>query len=224
MPLPLQPLTGTGELGKRSRCGIQKHWPLKNKADYYLHWDYIQKVNYAVQDFNKFVAGKRDLTQEDVVFAIVLADWIDNGVEKTVSCYRSDITSMFAYSRQEDMLQMRKFFRAVRSFVSAHPLDTNRHPDFGLEGSLFCIDIRGKGNVLHFINSNMYKLTPAGLAKVCDLEAFDTILYAYSKNDDGVFYHRIGVELDDIRRFASLCIDKLYEFDMFLGGLKKRDF
>ena len=224
MSLPLQPLTGTGELGKSSHCGIQKHWPLKSKVDYHLHWDYIQKVNYSVQDFNSFTAGKETLTREDVVFASVLTDWINDGVEKTISCYRTDITSLFTYSKQNEMIKMKEFFRAVRSFISAHPLCTSRHPVYGLDGSLICIDIRSKSSVLHFINSNMYKLTPEGLAEVCDLESFDVILYAYSKGDDGVFYHRIGMELDDIRHFASLCIDRLYEFDRFLGGLKKRDF
>lgn len=67
---------------------------------------------------------------------------------------------------------MKDFFRAMRSFVSAHPLGTDRHPDYGLDGSLICIDIRGKSNILHFINSNMYKLIPDGLAEVCDFGVF----------------------------------------------------
>lgn len=105
MPLPLQPLTGTSELGKRSRCGIQKHWPLKSESDYSLHLDYIQKINYSIQGFNSFIAGKDALTREDVVFAIVLTDWINDGAEKTIPCHRPDIAFLFTYSRQNRDIQ-----------------------------------------------------------------------------------------------------------------------
>lgn len=224
MPLPLEPLRSTDALGESTRCGIQKQWPLKSKTDDSLHWDYIQKVNYAVQDFNASIAEEESLAREGVVFAITLVDWINDAVERILSCYRDDTIDSFAYSRQSELDGARKYFRAVRSFVNAHPLGTDRHSTFGLDGSYICIDIRNKNRLLGLIDSDLYMLSPGGLEQVDDLREADVVLYAYSKADGGMFYHHIGLDLDDVCQVAHLCIDKLYELDKHLGRIKKKDY
>lgn len=224
MALPLQALRDTHELGKGPRCGIWKHWPLESEASYQLHGDYIQKVCYAVQDFNSSVAGKESLTRETVVFMVALVDWIYDGIKKILSCYKASITSEFAYYKQKEMTEMEGFFRATRSFISAHPLGTNRHKNYGLDGSFICIDIQNKSRILPLLHSDLYELAPNGLTEVKNLGACDIILLAYSKSSEEVRHCHIGIKLEYISYFASLCIDKLYEFDKFLGGLKQRDF
>lgn len=86
----------------------------------------------AVQDFNASIAEKESLTREDVVFAITLVDWINDAVERILSCYRDNTVDSFFFSRQSELDRARKYFKAVRSFVNAHPLGTDRHRTFGL--------------------------------------------------------------------------------------------
>lgn len=224
MTLPLEPLRGTDTLGASARCGIQKHWPLKSKTEDSLHWDYIQKVNYAVQDFNASIAEKGTLTRENVVFAITLIDWINDAVERVMRCYKTEIVSEFAYSRQNELDSARRYFKAVRSFVNAHPLGTDRHESFGLDGTYVCIDIRNKSATLTMFNADLLMLTHNGLEPVDHLDESDVVLYAYSKTDGGMFFHYIGLDLADVCQVAHLCIDKLYELDRHLGHLKKRDY
>lgn len=163
---PLKPLTGTDRLGNSSHRGLQKQWTLKSSTDDALHWDYIQKVNNAVQDFNESVSDKASLTREGIVFAITLVDWINDAVEKVLQCYRDDIVVGFSFAQQDELGRMREFFRAVWSFVNAHPLGTDRHGVFGFDGT----------------------------------------------------------DLADVRQVAELRIDKLYELDVYLGCLKKKNY
>ena len=224
MTMPLEPLRSTDALGESARCGIQKQWPLKSKIDDSLHWDYIQKVNYAVQDFNASIADKESLDRESVVFAITLVDWINDAVERILNCYRDDTVDSFVYSRQSELDGTRKYFKAVRSFVNAHPLGTDRHRVFGLDGNYVCIDIRSKSRMLGLVSTDLYMLTPGGLEQVDGLREADVVLYAYSKTDGGMFYHHVGLDLDDVCQVAHLCIDKLYELDKHLGHIKKKDY
>jgi hypothetical protein len=46
----------------------------------------------------------------------------------------------------------------------------------------------------------------------------------YSKSDGARFFELIGIDMADLREFAALCIDKLYELDMYLAHLRKKDF
>lgn len=224
MALPLKTLKSTDNLGNNSRCGIQKSWPLKSKVDESLHWDYIQKVNYAVQDFNSCVANKEPLNRENVVFAITLVDWIGAAVRNVLECYREDAVSGFFYTQQYELDSMDKYFRAVRSFVNAHPLETSRHKDYGLDGAYVCIDLRTNSGPFDKLDANQYMLSPIGLKRVSSLREGDAVLFAYSKNDGGTFFHYIGLDLADIRNVASLYINELYELDAYLGGLRKSDF
>ncbi len=224
MPLPLKPLTGTDNLGNNSHRGLQKQWPLNSKTDNALHWDYIQKVNYAVQDFNESISDKTCLSREDIVFAITLVDWINDAVEKVLLCYKTDTVAEFSFTQQDKLDRMRKYFLAVRSFANAHPLETDRHGAFGLDGTYVCIDMRNKSSLLEAFDFDFRKLTPHGLQRVDRLGETDIVLYAYSKKDGGMFFHHIGLDLADVRKVAELCIDKLHELDKYLGHLKKRDY
>lgn len=224
MPLPLKPLTGTDWLGDNSHCGLQKQWPLKSKTDDALHWDYIQKVNYAAQDFNESISNKTSLTREDIVFAITLVDWINDAVEKMLGCYKDDTIAGFVFTQQDELGRMRKYFRAVRSFINAHPLGTDQHAAFEIDGTYVCIDIRSQNRLLAAFNLDFCRLTPDGLEHVDRLEETDIVLYAYSKSDGGMFFHHIGLDLADVRKVAELCIDKLNELDVYLERLKKKSY
>lgn len=231
MTLPLKELRTTDDLGEGGHRGLQKHWPLKSETEYSLHWDYIQKVNYSVQDFNNHIASKSELTRMDVVYAIALVDWIDDAVERILSCYKEATVKAFEYEREDELSNLCKYFRAVRSFVNAHPLGTNRHEALGLDGTYVCIDIRREISAIYahadkqcMPKNILYQLTPKGLASVDDLHESDVILYTYSKRGAAESFRYIGLDFDDARDFAALCIDKLYAFDKYLGKLRQQDF
>ena len=132
MTLPLKELRTTDDLGEGSRRGLQEHWPLKNEIEYALHWDYIQKVNYSIQNFNDCIARKSELTRMDVVYAITLVGWIDDAAERVRPCYKEIAVKVFEYEREEDLSKLRKCLRAVRPFVNAYTLGTDRHEALGL--------------------------------------------------------------------------------------------
>ena len=224
MSLPLSPLPGTEGLGKNSRCGIQKHWPFASRLEDNLHWSYIQKVNYSVQDFNDFLAEKKELTREGIVFLITLTDWIKDGVEKILDCYPQSIISNLEFSKQDELETMIQYHRALRSFLVAHPLNTTRHGLFGFDGSIICIDIRNKSRFVDIVNSNLFELTPHSMTKTETLQSSDIVIYAYSKQDDAIQFWHIGINLDDIRLASNLLIEKLYEFDKYLGRIRRRDY
>ena len=231
MTLPLKELRTTDNLGEGSRRGLQKQWPLKNEIEDSLHWDYIQKVNYSVQDFNDCIARKSELTRMDVVYAITLVDWIDDAVERICSCYKETAVRAFKYEREEELSNLRNYFRGVRSFVNAHPLGTDRHEALGLDGTYVCIDIRREISAMYAHADKqckpkniLFRLTPKGLESVADLHESDVILYTYLKHDSAKLFRYIGLNLDDVRNFAALCIDKLYEFDRYLGNLRQQDY
>ena len=41
-------------------------------------------------------------------------------------------------------IREKKNFKAIRSFIVAHPLNTDRHTEFGYDGKKECIDIKLK--------------------------------------------------------------------------------
>ena len=65
-------LKNLNEIGK----GIDKQWVWGNKDSYYRSCDYLQKINYCIQDLNREFHNLSDKTMKELVFIIVLVDWI----------------------------------------------------------------------------------------------------------------------------------------------------
>lgn len=222
MTLPLEPLPTTDRLR-----GIHKHWPCNSENDYSLNLDYIQKVSFSVQDFNDSLCLKESVSRENVVYGIVLVTWIAEAIPLHRECYRRQISSSFAYARETELEQKRLYLEAIRSFVFAHPLETNQHKNFGLNGDLICIDIRNKGVVDGLMPIDSIRLlTPQGqgLRAASDRSQYDVVLKSYSKQDDPVLFTNIGLNLSDVRDAAALYLDKLFAFDRYIYNLKKRDY
>lgn len=224
MPQHIEPLRNLDRLGEASYSGIQKNWPLPSPELRSLRWDYLQKVNYSIQDFNATLNQSNALTEKDVVFMIALDDWIATSVVELLKCFKSKIIEGFSFSKESELAKSRKYMRAMRSFITAHPLQTNRHSAFGLDGNLVCIDIRQQNAILKLGSSSLKRLSRDGMFDVDELDEEDIVLYTYTKDDGGEFYVHIGFNPRDIRDDCALCIDKLYELDRYLGRLKKRDF
>ena len=64
-----------------------------------------------------------------------MVDWITDSVYQYKNCLLEELVSSFVYSRQDELKELRKYLKAVRSLVVAHPLSTSRYKDLGLDGN-----------------------------------------------------------------------------------------
>ena len=186
--------------------------------------DYLQKVNYCIQDFNSTISEGFDQNRKDTVFLIALTDWIIEAVEQVSYRYRDEVLSSFTYSRQAALESSKGYFKALRSFVLAHPLGTNRHKEYGLDGDLICIDIGPAGIATKMMKDGHYRLTCSGIAPISSQEPTDVILSVYRKTDGAVYFQHIGFDMRDVRDVAAVQIDYLYELDRYLTKQKQHDY
>lgn len=208
--------------------GIHKQWIWENKDNYYRSCDYLQKINYCIQDLNAEVKNLSEPSMKEVVYIIVLIDWVCEAVEAIPKVLKLGIMNNYVYRKNDCVSQSVKFFKAVRSFVVAHPLSTNRHEKYGFNGDMICVDIRsGISTVTKAFshNSDWFHLDFNGLKKEAKEQSADFLLYVYSQNADGMqFFKYIGVDFKDLYHVVELQIEKLYDLDKYLGKLKKKDF
>ena len=219
----IEPLGDLSKLGKTSCSGMQKHWVAKSETAYSLQWDYLQKVNYCIQDFNEtLLSGK--FTNKDVVFLIALDTWIGEAVRLIRGCYREEAVKGFAYSKESELEKSHALIRGLRSIVLAHPLATSDHPDLGLGGDFVCVDIGRTSAAVKLWKKGLHRLTPDGMIDVEKIPDSDIVLSCYSKREGAEFFQHIGFDLLDVRNDAALRVDKLHELDRYLGSLKMRDY
>lgn len=205
--------------------GFDKRWPAKGELEFALAQDYLLKVNYSIQDFNELLKGDSFPTPRDMVLMVVYVDWISDAVHQLANCYKREAISGFRYSRQEQLERAVSYFRAVRSFVVAHPLKTDNHDDFGLGGDLVCADIRRCGRFMNIARPPFRRLTmEGGLEEVDRIPETDAVIIAYSRCKGALYSEHIGLDLKDVRFVAELKIDRVYEMGRYLGKLKKKDF
>lgn len=217
-------LRDLNDLSSGSRAGLHKRWPLKDEAEFDLLCDYLQKVNYCIQDFNSTISEGFDQNRKDTVFLIALTDWIIKAVEQVSSCYSDEVLNSFSYSRQAALDSSRNYFKALRSFVLAHPLGTNRHKEYGLDGDLICIDIGSAGTATKMLKDGHYRLTYSGIVPISGQAPTDVILSVYRKTDGAAYFQHIGFDMRDVRDIAEVQIDYLYALDRYLAKQKQRDY
>lgn len=129
----LEPLRSTDGINKGNR-GLGKVWLSRDKAHHKLLRDCIQKASFSVQDFNKSIECGFAVQPKDVIYLIVLVDWISDSYRRIKDCLRDDVVRGFNFSDAERLGLYRKFLKALRSAVVAHPLTTDRHGDYGFGG------------------------------------------------------------------------------------------
>lgn len=207
--------------------GIHKRWIWGNRDNYYRSCDYLQKINYCIQGLNAEIENLSEPSMKEVVYVIILIDWICEAVRAIHKILRPEIIDNYSYKKDEHVLKTEKFFKAIRSFVVAHPLSTNRHKSYGFDGDLICVDIRSKTSEITKTCSHNYDwfyLNFDGLKENAKEQDTDFVLYVYSQKADGMqFFKYIGADFKDLYYVAELQIEKLYDLDKYLGKLKKKD-
>ena len=206
--------------------GIYKHWIWGSKDRFSLSCDYIQKINFCIQDLNNEIANLSKPTMKEVVYVIVLVDWICEAVDSIYKILRKEVTDFLSIPNNEEIVRANRYFKAIRSFVVAHPLSTNRHKSFGLDGDLICVDVRNKTSKLVetcTASEDWFLLNLDGLQENAQGISSDFILYVYSQRLDQMKYNKyVRVNFSDLYYVAKLQIDRLYALDLKLEKLTKK--
>lgn len=207
--------------------GIHKRWIWGTKDNYFRSCDYLQKINYSIQDLNAEIKNLSIPSMKDVIFVIALVDWICEAVKSIQEILLQDVLSGFIYKEDERVKKAGKYFKAIRSFVVAHPLNTSRHKDYGLDGDLICVDVRRKISPIvstYSKNTDWFFLGIDGFQENAKNVSADFVLCGYSqKIDRSQFSKFIGANFSDLYYVAKLQIEKLYALGKYLGKLRKKD-
>lgn len=220
----IEQLKNLNDLGERRSSGINKRWPLRDDLSSELLYDYLQKVNFSIQDFNATARSAERVSAKDVVYIIVLTDWISEAIDKIWPLFIDEVLEGFRYSNEPDLDRHQRYFRALRSLVVAHPSKTDRHPDFGLNGDFICTDIRSYAWPVTLYTDNFHRLNTEGLNRIDKPKNNEVVLSVYNKKDGAACFQHICFDLKDVRAYAAMNIDRLYELDAYLGTLKKKDY
>ena len=202
--------------------GVQKRWPLKNKDEYFKLCDYLQKINFCIQDLNYEIEHNKKFGMKEIVFIIIQTVWIQEALDCIIKSYNKKVAAGFSYENDDKVEKATIYLKAIRSFVVAHPLTTSRHEIFGFDGNFICVDIRTQDITFPLIkDESFYHLDIEGIhTQRCKADSF--YLYTYSQTDDGMrFFRYIGCSIEDIIFAASLYVDKLYAFDKYLYKQKQ---
>lgn len=206
--------------------GIHKHWIWGSEDKFSLSCDYLQKINYSIQDLNSEICNLCKPTMKEVVYVIVLVDWICEAVDSIHRILRKEVSCFLNISKEEDIQKAEKYFKAIRSFVVAHPLNTDRHETFGMDGDLICVDVRNRTSKLvetcsH--SNDWFCLNLNGLQKNAQDLSSDFVLYVYSQKMDQMRYFKyIRADFSDLYYVAKLQIERLYALDFKLSKLTKK--
>lgn len=206
--------------------GIHKHWIWGNEDNFYLSCDYLQKVNYCVQDLNAEIHNLQVPSMKEVIYVIALVDWICEAVDSLHTILKNEVVDYLNLEDDADCKQVTKYFKAIRSFVVAHPLNTTRHKAYGMDGDLICVDVRNHTSKLTETCSNLNDwllLNLDGLKENAQGIQSDFILYVYSQRLDKMRYFKyIRANFSDLYYVAESQIKRLYALDSRLKNLTKK--
>lgn len=217
------------DIRRSDKLGIFKRWIYKTPLEYHKVCDFLQKINYSIQDLNSEIDCLNKLTAKEIIYIISLVDWIVESYNATIKAIKIEVIKGYVYSKQEELKKARAYLKALRSFVVAHPLSTNQHKDFGFDGNFICIDISA-GNtrlftLLHEHLEYFYHLDYDGMKEKTIDKSDNFYLRSYSEKDDGAKFSReIGSKVELIYRVAELYVDALYELDKYLSKQKKANY
>lgn len=165
----------------------------------------IQKLNWNINDFNQ--AANSICHQKDIVYLIVLGDWIKEACEEIQDLYKKYLVK-YNYENETLLEIVNSKFKAIRSFIVAHPLKTDRHPNEGYSGERKCIDIR------------LQKPVVACVSGYCDRVNADFYIAYY---DNSICYKYEGHMYSEIWDCVYYNVDKTENMAKYLAKIRKKD-
>lgn len=182
-----------------------------------LVYDLLQKITYSVTDLNNLYSRKNEFKEKDIIYLITLVCWISYPVYKIVSNVDKTLLEEYVFKKDNELNEAYKYLCALRSFAIAHPLNTDRHVDYGFDGSKICVDIRLPEVVKSIIDAEEAKLlTVSGIEDNKEKRIGDYYLYIYTNEDDYKSGQFIACFIEDLYDVAQLYIDKLCSLETFL--------
>lgn len=211
---------------KELNRGIYKHWIWGSEDKFSLSCDYLRKIDYSIQDLNAEICNLYKPTMKEVVYVIVLVDWICEAVDSIYKILREEVTDFLNIKDDAELERVKQYFKAIRSFVVAHPLNTSRHKAFGMDGDLICVDVRNRTSKLVetcSCSNDWLFLNLDGLQENAQDVSSDFVLYVYSQKMDQMKYFKyVRANFSDLYYVAELQIERLYTLDLKLSKLTKK--
>lgn len=165
----------------------------------------IQKLNWNIDDLNHLIDNIN--TQKDIIYFIVLGDWIKEACTEIYKLYEK-YTNNFVYKEDNSRKLANDKFKAIRSFIVAHPLNTSSHPNEGYNGSKKCIDIY------------MHIPTIAKFSRLYDNPNADFFIAYY---DDLICYKYEGHMYSEIWDCAYYNIDRIEKLGKYLSKIRRKN-
>lgn len=216
-------LRDLNDIERGNRKGIYKRGLLTDKQSYSRMCDYMQKVNFCIQDLNTEMQNLNNLDRKSVVYIIALVDWISEAVRSIRELYEDKAIAGFSYEKEEELKKAKKYLCALRSFAVAHPLTTDRHSDYDMDGKMICVDIITTIPKITILPNKYYAWLDYDGYHRQEKRDSDFYLYGYSEEINNMkFAVYIGCSLIDIYHVAELYIEKLYALDKHLSKQKCR--
>lgn len=203
-----------------------KRWIWGSEYNYSITLDYLQKVCVSIMDLNGEMKYLDKPEIKDIVFIITLVCWICEAKKSIYDKLRYEVKEHIKSKEDEELKKANEYMKALRSFVIAHPLKTNRHDKFRMDGDLICVDFRSADDPICKLIDDptfWFSLDIEGLHENATDEPSDFNLLVYSKKIDQMKYIKyIKVRFSDIYRVAELNIDYLYKLDKALNKITKK--
>lgn len=208
--------------------GLDKRWIWKDgmgNDNYSLSVEFLAKVNNCITDLNSEIDGLSELSMKDVVYIAVLINWLSDAVYEIRELLPTHMKEKVP-KPDANMVKVVEFLKAVRSFIIAHPLHTDRHEKYKLDGTLICVDVRGPISEFDKAFARGIECFYFGLdgmeESTMDMDS-DFHLLAYDKKSDGgLLYKYIHLKLDDLFYAANCRIKYLEDLDKELSKLKQK--
>lgn len=165
----------------------------------------ILKIEYSIQDFNATIEGRFSGKPLDVVYLVVLDDWIKRSYWLVKNCLRDDVSNGFEFSDHARLELCLDFFESIRSFVVEHPKRTNKHPKYEFDGGRICADVRTKSIMDGFPKAKLYRLYIEGIVETESVRDDDVVLATNSEDwneDGGLHFQGLSFDIGGIRDVA----------------------
>lgn len=214
-------------VGQDAKTGIHKHWAYDSEATYQIVCDYLQKIRFSVEDIDNALNSLK-FDNQTITFLVTAVDWIVESTRWISEAINKDVKSNFCFTKLDEYKKVYDYFKAIRSFLVAHPLNTENHKKFSLDGTYICMDVRNKNDSVIILLENheeCFRYIDYDGMHLGKSKRSDFYLSCYSQEfHENRFTIYIGICLEDILKTAKLAIEKVYELDSYLSKLKKKEF
>lgn len=111
--LVVEKLKNLNNIHRDNRLRIYKRWFYNSSNDYHRICDYMQKINYSIQDLNSQIDELTEIQMKDVVFIIVLVDWIINSCNEIEKLINKQVLRKFAFNKENQLKSAKDYLKAL---------------------------------------------------------------------------------------------------------------